>query len=78
MKMKEIVNNGLNKVKKEIKNVEKDDSGQGAAEYIMLFGGVIAIAILALLIYSSYFSSGQTSLNASNDVNEVRNAMNYT
>ena len=78
MKIKENVNKGLNKVKKEIKSVKKDDSGQGAAEYIMLFGGVIAIAILALLIYSSYFSSGQTSLNASNDVNEVRNAMNYT
>ncbi|MGB9937564.1 MAG: class III signal peptide-containing protein, partial [Methanobacterium sp.] len=28
----------------------KDEGGQGAAEYILLFGGVIVIAIAALLI----------------------------
>jgi len=78
MKIKENLNKGLKKVKIEIENVKKDNNGQGAAEYILLFGGVIVIAIAALFIYNSYFSSGQTSLNASNDVNEVRNAMNYT
>ena len=31
----------------------KDEGGQGAAEYILLFGGVIVIAIAALLIYQS-------------------------
>ncbi|MDR3222564.1 MAG: class III signal peptide-containing protein [Methanobrevibacter sp.] len=57
-------------------NVEKlmnDEKGQGAAEYILLFGGVIVIAIAALFIYKSYFGNGTTDLNASKDVNEVRN-----
>jgi hypothetical protein len=49
----------------------KDECGQGAAEYILLFGGVIVIAIAALLIYRAYFS-GTAGLNASNDVNTIR------
>jgi hypothetical protein len=48
----------------------KDEGGQGAAEYILLFGGVIVIAIAALLIYKSYFS-GQ-SFNSNSDVTSVR------
>ena len=49
----------------------KDEGGQGAAEYILLFGGVIVIAIAALLIYRSYFS-GASGLNAAQDVNNIR------
>jgi Flp pilus assembly pilin Flp len=52
----------------------KDESGQGAAEYILLFGGVIVIAIAALVVYKSYFSSN-TGLNVSQDVNKVRTNM---
>ena len=48
-----------------------DMGGQGAAEYILLFGGVIAIAIVALLTYDNYFRS-QSSINASSDMNSVR------
>ena len=49
----------------------KDEGGQGAAEYILLFGGVIVIAIAALLIYRAYFN-GNSGLNAAQDVNQVR------
>ena len=31
-------------------DILKDEGGQGAAEYILLFGGVIVIAIVALYI----------------------------
>ena len=48
----------------------KDESGQGAAEYILLFGGVIVIAIAALLIYQTYFT-GQ-DLNVNEDITNVR------
>lgn len=34
-----------------------DESGQGAIEYILLFGGIIVIAIIQLLIYKSYFKN---------------------
>ena len=53
----------------------KDEGGQGAAEYILLFGGVIVIAIAALLIYRAYFN-GNSSLSASQDVNTVRSSLN--
>ena len=49
----------------------KDEGGQGAAEYILLFGGVIVIAVAALLIYKTYFSSTQ-ALSSSNDISKVR------
>ncbi|CDG65341.1 hypothetical protein MBMB1_1242 [Methanobacterium sp. MB1] len=51
----------------------KDEGGQGAAEYILLFGGVIVIAIAALLIYEAYFSN--TTLNTTNDINTVRSSV---
>ena len=52
----------------------KDEAGQGAAEYILLFGGVIVIAIAALLIYRAYFS-GNSGLNAASDINKVRTSV---
>ena len=48
----------------------KDEGGQGAAEYILLFGGVIVIAIAALLIYRQYFQG--TKLNSASDISNVR------
>ncbi len=49
----------------------KDEGGQGAAEYILLFGGVIVIAIVALWIYRTYFQS--QTFSTTNDIQEVRN-----
>ncbi len=49
----------------------EDEGGQGAAEYILLFGGVIVIAIAALLIYRAYFT-GNAGLNSPSDVSSVR------
>ena len=54
----------------------KDEGGQGAAEYILLFGGVIVIAIIALLIYKNYMTKANTGLQAGNDVNTVRTNVN--
>ena len=65
-------------IKKEFTDLNKEIHGQGAAEYILLFGGVIVIAIAALLIYRQYFENTNTELNASQDINDVRNAMNST
>ncbi len=49
----------------------KDEGGQGAAEYILLFGGVIVIAIAALLIYKAYFNNAG-GINSASDVSSVR------
>ena len=51
----------------------KDEGGQGAAEYILLFGGVIVIAIAALIIYKTYFTS--QSFNSNSDVSSVRSSI---
>jgi uncharacterized protein (UPF0333 family) len=50
----------------------KDEKGQGAAEYILLFGGVIVIAIAALIIYQSYFKSIPAFTNG--DLSTVRSS----
>lgn len=47
-----------------------DEKGQGAAEYILLFGGVIVIAIAALIIYQSYFTGSPDFVD--DDLNTVR------
>ncbi len=52
-------------------NIIDDESGQGAAEYILLFGGVIIIALVALQIYSNYFNNGST-FNAHDDAEQIR------
>jgi hypothetical protein len=61
---------------KEVKTMEilKDEGGQGAAEYILLFGGVIVIAVAALLIYRAYFT-GSAGMNASQDITKVRGSV---
>lgn len=58
-----------------IKKFMKENSGQGAAEYILLFGGVIVIALLALTIYRSYMNTSDVSLKAKDDIIDVRNTI---
>ena len=52
----------------------KDEGGQGAAEYILLFGGVIVIAVAALLIYRAYFTNN-AGLSSASDISSVRSAV---
>ncbi|MBE6499917.1 MAG: class III signal peptide-containing protein [Methanobrevibacter thaueri] len=60
---------------KKMKKFHKEISGQGAAEYILLFGGVIVIALLALTIYRSYMNTSDVSLKAKDDIIDVRNTI---
>jgi len=52
----------------------KDEGGQGAAEYILLFGGVIVIAIAALFIYQKYVNNN-SGLNVATDISSVRGSV---
>lgn len=63
------------KTLKRLKDISKDNSGQGAAEYILLFGGVIVIALAGLLIYRSYFNNTASGLNATEDISSIRQNM---
>ena len=51
-----------------------DEGGQGAAEYILLFGGVIVVAIAALLIYRQYIDS-TLPISSSTDARNVRGSV---
>ncbi len=55
-------------------NIVEDERGQGAAEYILLFGGVIVVAIAALVIYQSYMED-TSGLDPNEDVNAVRTSV---
>ena len=59
-------------IKRNLVQLKDENSGQGAAEYILLFGGVIVIALAGLLIYRSYFSNNTSGLNATQDINSIR------
>ena len=63
------------KTVKAFEDLSIDNSGQGAAEYILLFGGVIVIALAGLMIYRSYFSNTASGLNATQDISSIRNNM---
>ena len=60
---------------KSMKKLINENSGQGAAEYILLFGGVLVIALLALTIYRSYMETSDVSLKAKDDIIDVRNTI---
>ena len=62
-------------IKRNFVQLKDENSGQGAAEYILLFGGVIVIALAGLLIYRSYFSNNTSGLNATQDINSIRENM---
>lgn len=52
----------------------KDECGQGAAEYILLFGGVIIIAIAVLIVYKKYYIE-RSNLNSAADLSSVRGSV---
>ena len=58
-----------------MKQFINENSGQGAAEYMLLFGGVLVIALLALTIYRSYMETSDVSLKAKDDIIDVRNTI---
>ncbi len=60
----------MNKIFYDMKKLLNETDGQGASEYLLLFGGVVVIAIAALLIYKNYFQT--SSLSSTSDVEQLR------
>ena len=52
----------------------KEENGQGAAEYILIFGGVIVIVIIAALYYKNYLSGAGEEINKT-DVKNINNSL---
>ncbi len=53
----------------------KEENAQVAAEYILLFGGVIVIAIAASLLYKNYINGAGKEINAT-DVQNINKSLN--
>ena len=59
-----------------------EDEGQGSAELILLFGGIIIIAIVAAFYYINYLSGlgnaiNQTDVqNVNNNLTQLKNKFN--
>ncbi len=52
----------------------EDESGQGAVEYILIFGGVIVIVIIAALYYKNYANGLGEEINKS-DVDNINKSL---
>lgn len=52
----------------------KDNKGQGSAELILIFGGIIVVAIIAAIYYKSYIAGLGSEIN-NNDVQNVTNSL---
>ena len=53
----------------------RENSGQAAAELILIFGGIIVIVIIGLIFYKNYINdlSGEIQKNELNDFNNQLN-----
>lgn len=52
----------------------KEDKGQGSAELILIFGGIIVIAIIAAIYYKNYLAGLGNEIN-NTDVQNVTNSL---
>lgn len=52
-----------------------DDKGQASAEFILLFGGIIVVVLLAIYMYNNYVRDLSGEI-ASKEVNEFNNELN--
>jgi hypothetical protein len=55
-------------------DIKEDERAQTSAEMILLFGGIIVIAVVALLAYRNYTNGLGQNMNS--DVNNVTNGIN--
>jgi uncharacterized protein (UPF0333 family) len=52
----------------------KEDKGQGSAELILLFGGIIVIAIIAAIYYRNYLVGLGSEIN-NTEVQNITNSL---
>jgi len=52
----------------------KDEKAQGSAELILIFGGIIVIAIVAAIYYKNYVNGAANAIN-STDVQNINHSL---
>lgn len=53
-----------------------DKKGQASAEFILLFGGIIVVVLLAIYMYNNYISDLSGEI-ASKEVKEFNSELNF-
>ncbi len=54
-----------------------DESAQVSAELILIFGGIMVIALIALVVYNNYVHGFNTyAFNASNNTTQLNSTIN--
>ena len=53
----------------------KEERAQGAAEFLLIFGGIIVIVIIAGLYYKNYLNGAGNEINKT-DVQNINNSLN--
>ncbi len=51
----------------------KDNKGQGSAELILIFGGIIVVAIIAAIFYRNYLSGLGSNISKPTDMQNINN-----
>jgi len=51
----------------------EDEAAQTAAEYLLLFGGIIVIVLVAIIVYRNYVRDMGASLSNGSEVQSVEN-----
>lgn len=49
----------------------EDEAAQTAAEFLLLFGGIMVIVIVAIIVYRNYVEDMTTDINNSSEVKNI-------
>jgi hypothetical protein len=51
--------------------IMEDETAQTSAEFVMLFGGIMVLVIIALIVYQNYVQDMGAELNNSSDLQNI-------
>ena len=51
--------------------IVKDEAAQSSAEYVLILGGIIVIALVALIVYKNYVSGVGSNITNGSEMNSV-------
>ncbi|AIS31633.1 hypothetical protein [Methanobacterium formicicum] len=67
------------------RGIKNDEAAQTAAEYLMIFGGIIVIVLVAVISYQNYvkglggnITNGSEVQSIENNLQDINNTLNQT
>ncbi len=53
----------------------KDEAAQTSAEFVLLFGGIIVIVLIAMIVYRNYVNDMGDELTNGSEVHDIDNSL---